>query len=217
MNWPQDTIFDSSSDKRFYEQRLDRAIFDLYKLGEAERDLILDLCEINLEFFYHHSKSLAAKTLENYPLVNQGTMKDLPAKREKEDGLEGYLYAFLEIWNRELASRGEFYWRVIRPPSKSMIAVVFTAQEFGDPLPPMNSTADEEWITVLDRCSKTLKQTVNRRIYLDSMIRVVSETEIFIIKRDERRLWTRSMAREDAEATLVRAMYLQEKAMKETV
>jgi len=44
------------------------------------------------------------------------------------------------------------------------------------------------------------------------MIRVVSDTDIYIIKRDERRLWTRSMAREDAEATLLQAMNLQEAA-----
>jgi hypothetical protein len=217
MNWPEDSLFGLYPDIKSIEHRLDRAIFDLYKLGEAERDLILDLCEVNLEFFYRHSRSLAAKSLEKYPLISQGTMKDLPAEREKERGLEGYLYAFLEMWNRELAPRGEFYWRVIRPPSKSMIAVVFTTQEVGDALPPVDSTDDEEWSAVLDRCSETLKQPVSRRIYIDSMLRVVTDTEIYIIKRDERRLWTRSMAREDAEATLVRAMYLQEEAMKETV
>jgi hypothetical protein len=69
---------------------------------------------------------------------------------------------------------------------------------------------------VLDRCSKALRQEVSRRIYIDNMVRVVTDTEIYIIKRDERRLWTRSMAREDAEATLVQAMHLQE-MMQETV
>jgi hypothetical protein len=42
------------------------------------------------------------------------------------------------------------------------------------------------------------------------MIRVVSDTQIIIIKRNEMRLWTRSMAREDAEATLLQAIHLQE-------
>ena len=51
---------------------------------------------------------------------------------------------------------------------------------------------------------------MSRQIYIDNMVRVVADTEICIIKRDERMLWTRSMAREDAEATLVQAMYLQE-------
>ncbi len=217
MNWSEDSLFASYTDLKSAENRLDRAIFELYKLGEAERDLILDLCEVNLEFFYRHSRSLAAKTLELAPLISQGTIKDLPAEREKETGLEGYLYAFLETWNRILASKGEFYWHVIRPSDKSMIAVIFTTQEVGDALPAINSGDDEEWLAVLARCSEVLMLPVSRRIYIDSMVRVVSSTEIYIIKRDERRLWTRSMAREDAEATLVRVMYLQEEAMKESV
>jgi len=60
------------------------------------------------------------------------------------------------------------------------------------------------------QCGDALRMPVNQRIYIDSMVRVVTDTEIYIIKRDERRLWTRSMAREDAEATLLQAMYLQE-------
>ena len=55
---------------------------------------------------------------------------------------------------------------------------------------------------------------MSRRIYVDSMIRVVTNTEIYIIKRDEHRLWTRSVACEDAEGTLVRTMHLQEEATK---
>jgi hypothetical protein len=37
-------------------------------------------------------------------------------------------------------------------------------------------------------------------------VRAVSDEQIIIVKRNENRLWTRSMAREDAEATLVQAM-----------
>jgi hypothetical protein len=55
-----------------------------------------------------------------------------------------------------------------------------------------------------------LLQPVSRKVYVDGMIRVVSDTDIIIIKRNERRLWTRSLAREDAEATLLQAMRLQE-------
>jgi hypothetical protein len=120
------------------------------------------------------------------------------------------------MWNRELAPRGEFNWRIIRPSHVPMVAVIFTTQEVRDVLPPITTNDDEEWTDVLKRCD-TLRQEVSRNIYVDSMIRIVTDTEIYIIKRDERRLWTRSMAREDAEATLVQMMYLQEQATKETV
>ena len=116
---------------------------------------------------------------------------------------------------REIAPEGEFRWRIIRPQYIPMIAVVFTTQEVGGPLPAIDSTDEQEWASVLSRCREALKQPVSQRIYIDSMVRVVTDTEIYIIKRDERRLWTRSMAREDAEATLVQTMHLQD-LMQET-
>lgn len=205
-------VSDTSQAATQLEQRLDNAIFNLYQLNEAERDLILDLCEVNLEFLYRDRKSDAAHPVEPFPSFSQGVIKDLPAERWREHGLEGYLYAFLKMWNREIAPKGEFHWRIIRPTHVPMIAVVFTTQEIGDTLPAIDTTDEQGWARVLS----ALKQDISRRIYIDSMVRVVTDTEICIIKRDERRLWTRSMAREDAEATLVQAMHLEE-MMQETM
>ncbi len=218
MNWPVHGLMvgDTLQAVTSLEQKLDNAIFDLYGLSDSERDLVLDLCEVNLEFLYRDKKSKAARPVEHIPLSPQGVFKDLPTERWQERGLEGYLYAFLKMWNREIAPEGEFRWRIIRPLRVPMIAVVLTTQEMGDPLPAIDKTDEEEWERVLKRCSNALRQEVSRRIYIDSMVRVVTDTEIYIIKRDERRLWTRSMAREDAEAALVQAMHLQE-MMQETV
>jgi hypothetical protein len=45
-----------------------------------------------------------------------------------------------------------------------------------------------------------------RRIFIDGIMRIVTPTDIVIIKRNEQRFWTRSAARDDAEATMLRAM-----------
>jgi hypothetical protein len=42
------------------------------------------------------------------------------------------------------------------------------------------------------------------------MIRAVTEHDIIVIKRNERRLWTRTAAREDAEATLFQVIKKQQ-------
>lgn len=218
LNWPamnEEGSIKTSLDLNLLEEKLDKAIFKLYRLNDAESDLILDLCEFNLEFFYRHTKSRAAESVGKYPRLSQGLIGNLSGERKQERGFEGYLYAFLERWNKEIAPEGEFRWTIIRPANIPMVAVVFTTQEVGDPLPVIDSHDDEEWYNVLKRCSAAARYPISRRIYIDSMIRVVTETEIYIIKRDERRLWTRSMAREDAEATFVQAMFLQEEAMKE--
>jgi hypothetical protein len=40
------------------------------------------------------------------------------------------------------------------------------------------------------------------RLFVDSFVRYVSESEILFIKRNERRFWTSTAAREDAESAL---------------
>ena len=190
------------------ERELDEAIFDLYELSEPERDLILDMCETGLEFFYRHCQSRAVQPVETYPIQSQGTIQDLPQQRDTERGMEGYLYAFLDMWNDELEPDGEFRWQIIYPPHSPMLAVVFTTQYKGSSLPQMTSP-DKEWAKVLEKIEKTSHQKISRNIYLDGMVKKVSDTDIFIIKRNERRLWTRSIAREDAEATLLQAIQLQ--------
>lgn len=192
------------------EKRLDEAIFELYDLDTAERDLILDMCETGLEFFYRGGNSSVIKPLEQYPAA-QGTIRDLHGERRKERGLDGYLYAFLESWNREIESiDGEFRWRIIRPLHAPMIAVVFTTQELHEELPLIEMNDETEWHQLLHRLSKNLRQPINSQIYIDGMVRAVTDTNIVIIKRNERKLWTRSLAREDAEATLLQAINMQE-------
>ncbi len=219
LQWPVQDYLESGLQQAVkpLEQQLDEAIFELYQLNEAQRDLVLDTCETTLEFFYQHSKSEAIQSLARYPRLTQGIIDDLPKSRARERGLEGYLFAFLSIWNHQLEPDGEFYWRVIRPAQIPMIAVVFTTQEVGDALPTITTSDEQEWQQVLEQCANALHYPISRRIYIDGMVRVVTDTEIYVIKRDERRLWTRSMAREDAEATLVQLMYLQEHMLEETV
>jgi len=184
-------------------------MLELYGLIEPERDLIRDMCEFGLDFFYKHKVSETVKVIEQFRKNSQGVARDLPENREQERGLEGYIYAFLQLWNRELEPNGEFRWRIIRPTDISMMAIIFTTQEKGNMLPEISTTDEEEWAHVLQRCSEALLQPVSQNIYVDGMARVVTDTDIFIIKRNERRLWTRSMAREDVEATLLQAMHMQ--------
>ncbi|MFT3880668.1 MAG: hypothetical protein QM703_13515 [Gemmatales bacterium] len=46
------------------------------------------------------------------------------------------------------------------------------------------------------------------RVYIDGLIRLVTDTDMVIIKRNERRHWTSSVARDDAEATMLMVMQL---------
>ena len=196
------------------EHDLDEAIFDLYELNEAERDLIRDMCEYGLDLFYNNVKSKAVKPVgANRPANNCGLIEDVPSRRDRQKGFEGYIRTFLRIWNRELEPDGEFRWQLIRPDRNiPMVAIVFSTQDKKKPLGPVKESETAPWHKLLEKLEKTQRAPVSKRVYIDGVVRAVSDTDIMIVKRNERRLWTRSMAREDAEATLLQAIHLQERS-----
>lgn len=211
-NWDASSpLFGQSQDTETIEgleHQLDDVIFDLYELTEPERDLVQDMCVTGLELFYRHSNSDAIKRLDPYPRTKQGFITDLPRRRDTERGLEGYLYAFSDMWQDFLEPEGVFRWRVVRPANNPMVAVIFTTQSRYDGLPPLQD--DEAMWADLKRIAKSSDWQINHRIYIAGLVRLVTDNEVIIIKRNERRLWTRSQAREDAEATILQAMHLQQ-------
>lgn len=201
--------------ERNAEYELDQAIFELYGLSEEEKDLIWETCTIGLDFLYNNTKSSYVNELPTTLTSPQGYINELPNESNNYASLEGYLFEFLQIWNQELEPVGEFSWKVIGLNNKSpMIAVVFSTQNKGDILEPFQED-EKEWNKVLKSLKENLLTPFNsNKIFLEGMLRVVTDTDIFIIKNNERRLWTRSAAREDAEAMLLEAMIIQD-AMRE--
>jgi len=189
--------------RRELEAQLDDAIFELYGLGETEIDLIRDMCDTNLDFYYLREKSEAAKPiLPKIPKKNHGAKNDLP-----EGAVGDYLRIFMQSWLPYLNEGTEFHWRVHQSPkSDSMLAAVFSVKNIGENPIPDTTSEDDAWKNTLRRLDEALLQPVGSRVYIDGLVRAVSDEEIIIIKRNEKRLWTKSMAREDAEATLVQAM-----------
>jgi hypothetical protein len=194
------------------ERELDNAIFDLFELTPAERELVRDMCDVGLPFFYKGNRSASVKPV---PLSGQrltGTRKDIPRRADKQTFMDAYNAAFLEVWEHALPADGHFRWRIIYPGlNASMLAIEFATEEKGHPLPADNVDDDEKWAQLLAGLGRTSRHNAgSTRIYLDGMTRIVRENEIIIIKQNERRLWTRTAAREDAEATLLKARRKQE-------
>lgn len=195
------------------EQQLDDLIFDLYQMSEPERDLVRDFCEVELEFLYNKSRSKSSQPLDG-PRQQQGLHRDLPRLRHQQEGLEGYLEAFLDAWNKEFDQEGELWWRVIGLKSKSpMVAVIFSTKGKTEDIPSINLSDEEQWAFVLRQLSQNvLSPYKTDQVYIDGMVRYVSDRSILIVKRNERRLWIRSKALEDAEATMLQAMHLQRRS-----
>ena len=196
------------SPQEILEHQLDQAIFDLYELNAADRDLVLEMCDIGLDLFYRHQESDALKEVIQ-PAHNTGTLTDVA---EAKEGLAAYLLTFLESWNAELEPDGKFTWQILSPPSNApLLAVRFTTRYKKDPLPKLANKPAKAWHDLLAKLEKESRvHAGSPQVFTDTFFRYVSDREIFFIKRNERRFWTRTAAREDAESALTHLMNLEE-------
>jgi hypothetical protein len=88
-----------------------------------------------------------------------------------------------------------------------MMAAIFQTESDDDLLEPPVQNEEYAWREVLTKLQKANRQpSWTDQVYVDGLVRVVTNTDVVIVKRNERRLWTASAARDDAEATMLIAM-----------
>jgi hypothetical protein len=173
-----------------WEAELDDAVFELYGLNEEQIDLIRDFCDVTLPFYYTPFDSIGAM-----PAVGKTNLS----------WIEKYINIFCRRWNAYLGEDEEMRAKVHIGSHGNMVAVEFFPSDKGDPwdIEAKNDT----WGYNLEQIGKALPQPMGAsQIVLDGLVHVVSDTGIIIIKRNEKRFWTRSLAREDAEATICKRM-----------
>jgi len=182
----------------------------LYSLSEAEIELIEDRCQLDIDFFYNDAESKSVAKFNNLKSY-YGSLHSLPSKKDLQNGLDRYLYTFINLWNTELANEQKLSFRVLYPHNSPLIAVVFNLQSNKSELikTPLDSN-NEEWSDLLGRLDKELHYEFSTKIFIEGIARVVTDEEIIIIKRNELGLWTSTSAREDVDATLLEAMIKQE-------
>ena len=176
--------------RRKWEAELDEAVFDLYDFTDEQRDLIRDCCEVTLPFFYQ-------------PYTSVGT---LPAVSDNEDSwMLNYAERFAKRWhpylNKDEVMRADLHTGA----SGNMVALEFYPADVGDEwdLTPRN----DSWGYILEEIGKAMPRPMGTsQILLDGIVHVVTDKGIIVIKRNEKRFWTRSLAREDADSTLAKRM-----------
>ena len=191
------------------EHQLDEAIFDLYELNPTERDLIRDMCSEGLDLFYRNRNSDALKKTVR-PNTDIGTFE---AVAQAEEGLSSYLQTFLKVWNEELAPDGELIWRVLSPPTNApLLAVHFrTRYKKKNRVLEIGHEDVTGWDQLMEKLAEDcLIPAGCSQIFIDTFFQHVTDRDILFIKRDERRFWTRTAAREDAESAMTQLMNQEE-------
>lgn len=176
--------------RRKWEAELDESVFALYGLNEEQKDLIRDCCEVTLPFFYKPFDSIGAMTAV--------AGSDIA-------WIEKYVHVFCSRWNAYLGDDEEMRAEIHVGAHGNMIAAEFFPADKGDAW-DLNPKVDS-WGHILEELGNNLPQPMGTsRIVLDGLVHVVSKKGIIIIKRNEKRFWTRSLAREDADAMLCKRM-----------
>lgn len=176
--------------RRTWEQELDEAVFELYGLNDEQKDLIQDCCKVTLPFFYQPLNSVAA----------------MPAVQSNDlSWIEKYIRIFARRWNSYLGDTMEMRAKIHIGAHDSMVAVEFFPADKED-MWELNPIYDS-WHYVLEQIGKALPQPMETsQIIVDGVVHVVSNEAVLVIKRNERRFWMCSLAREDADVTLCKRM-----------
>ena len=118
--------------------------------------------------------------------------------------MEQYTRIFARRWNAYLPDDQEMRADLHVGAHRNMVAVEFYPADKGD---SWDLTPKDDWQYVLEQLAENLPQPMGTsQIVLDGLAYVVSDDAIIVIKRNIKRLWTRSLAREDAGSTLTKRM-----------
>ena len=172
-----------------WEAELDDVIFDLYQLNNQERDLIRDCCNITIPFFYD-------------PIHCEGAQ----AFNSATDGdFQDYAETFCRRWEPYLDDGTKMCWQGFIGAGDNMVAAHFfiTDKAFSRTEKPTCSSWDD--------LLASLKNSMvyphgTSRLIIEGLVHLLTDDGIVIIKRNEKRFWTKSKAREDAESTLCKSM-----------
>ncbi|MBD8548663.1 Eco57I restriction-modification methylase domain-containing protein [Sphingomonas sp. CFBP 8760] len=177
---------------------LNDAVFDLFELSPAERDLVRDFWAEEHDLYWRGAASTAIKRVPVFSeVVGSGTaLLDGPMP----DELWGYLRAFLGAWEEQLPEAFDLSWRIVPSPARDALAAVFDLVDSGgsDVIAP-----DGDWASIVARCADALSNPVSPAFHVRRFVRAVAGNGFIVLKDNARRLWTASAARQDAEALFV--------------
>ena len=179
--------------------QISECIYDLFELSPAERDLINDFHRYTVDISGNWRRAVGL-TAVKVPKLVSGTESDI--RRLDVHPISDYLDRFLGEWNSALGPDGELSWNIISVPRSELVCAVFETRNREDK--PLDIPTGD-WASVLSRLQDSISAVGGDRI-----VRSVSDTSIVIVKRWETRLWSATAGREDAEATMLQAMTLQD-------
>lgn len=213
-----DTLRTNPQNIAYWEKQLDEAVFDFYYLTNAEKDLIRDRCEYEIDAYYKNYESKAFLNVSGLNTYLSGAQIDLPQNLANATGIEQYLGAFYETIRPLLKPNSLLHHTLVRSKGldhermewSDAIAAIFFITQAGES-PSSQQDIIKDWSDAAKFIISHSKIEISEAIYVEQFLRLVSEKHLVIVKRNERRLWSRTAAREDANALFTQSLSLPQK------
>lgn len=210
-----DILRTNPQDITYWEKQLDEAVFNFYYLTNAEKDLIRDRCNYEIDAYYENYKSKAFFPVLGLTTSISGSEKDILQNGVNATGIEQYLDAFYQTIRPLLKPGSCLHHTLVRSKgldhgkiewSDAIAAIFFITQ--AEESPNIEQESIRDWADAAKFIIGNSKIEVSQAIYVEQFLRLVSEKYLVIVKRNERRLWSRTAAREDANALFAQSMSL---------
>lgn len=167
---------------------LDRAVFDLYGLDPDQRLLVQDMVSMTIDL-YRKGEASAAK------------------KPASHDDLAAYAATFTDVSNRFLSLGGDakMIAEVFNVAAPLQI-IKFRRVASSSAEPAVRQIQLPEMGALLEQIAKHLPPAERGILHVRRHLRVYGKGELYILKPNQRRYWTRSQALHDADAVLAEHM-----------
>jgi len=173
----------TESEYSFLRENADNLLFELFELTRSERDLVSDTVQFTIPFAFHPTASRATDTpdsgmLDTYSQIVESTFNDIFSHGDSK--LNRWVY-----------------------PTTNTLSVVGFGRAGSDSVAPSTiGLSDESTDKLLSQLNDKLSSprgVVNNSLYVRRHARIYDGDTIYVIKPSEKRFWTRSMARNDAD------------------
>ena len=174
-----------------HEAAIAELVFDLYDLTPAERQLVHDLVDYGIDFFYwsqrKRRKPGGAKAVQPPDI---GT-------------LEAYADTFVETVTALLCYQGQTLKALVYQDGAPLSAVAFELVNLADAQATQIVKSKDALREILRRLDHLLLERRTQTLYMRRHVRIYDRAWLYLVRPSERRFWTRSQARVDADIIAV--------------
>lgn len=174
-----------------HETAIAELVFDLYDLTTAERQLVYDMVDYGIDFFYWSKK----------------THRRLDGARAVQDPdvemLKAYVETFVETVTALLTYQGQTLNAVVYQDGAPLSVVGFELASHSDARGVQIVEGPDVLRETLRHLDHLLLEQRTSTLYMRRYVRIYDGSWLYLVRPSERRFWTRSQARADADSAVM--------------